>query len=527
MADGSRAVSAAARMTVTHPRVPRYAYATLALIAVLAFAWIARPVVALSSDSMFALAWGGELAEGQLPDFSGEKLPAKHPLAIGLALLVAPLTPQGSVDAFSMFGVLAFLAVLYASFRLGRTLAGVGAGALAVTLVAAHPLVKTGATRGLTDGLFAALALLAAALAIESGPRRWREVLSLLALAGLLRPEGWALALAYGTWVALRSDRWRRRIVVGALVLAAPALWLAVDLALTGDPLHSIQHRPRPVERALLQDRDPEALPSGGGGDIKLTEARHRKRDTVQEIIRRSGDQPDCNLPGCEIAGVAIVMRWPLILAGALIAAWALWSGRRGLLSGLKGERLEGESAALWPYVLLSLAVLGVMITLVFFYAWGFPVVARFLLAPGIALMVLAAASPWVIPRSPVSVALGVILVPVVVAETMISGLASFPGSINTEAERRARFQDLVALVEAPAVRDALMHCPKLEASGSLLGEARGGAAVMLGLDPADIGLTAGSHIPPGGSVIAHDPSTQPAGAHVEGDWVFTSRCSP
>jgi hypothetical protein len=508
-------------MTVTHPRVPRYAYATLALIAVLVFAWIARPVVALSSDSIFALAWGGELAEGQLPDFSGghglpgEHGPAKHPLTIGLAFLVGPLTPQGSVDAFSMFGVLAFLAVLYASFWLGRTLAGVAAGALAATLVAAHPLVKAAATRGLTDGLFAALALLAAALAIESGPRRWREVLSLLALAGLLRPEGWALALAYGTWVALRSDRWRRRIVVGALVLAAPALWLAVDLALTGDPLHSIQHRNRPVERALLQDRDPEALPSGGG------------RNKVQEIIRRSGDQPDCNLPGCEIAGVAIVIRWPLILAGALIAAWALWSGRRSLLSGLKGERLEGESAALWPYVLLSLAVLGVMITLVFMYAWGFPVDARYLLAPGIALMVLAAASPWVIPRSPVSVALGVILVPVVVAETTISGLATFPGSINTEAERRARFQDLVALVEAPAVHDALMNCPKLEASGRLLGEARAGAAVVLGLDPADIGVTAGSHIPPGGSVIAYDPSTQLARARVEGDWVFTSRCLP
>jgi hypothetical protein len=517
---------------VTHPRGSKYALAALALAAVLALAWIARRLVELSSDSIFAVAWGSELAEGRLPEFSGDDLPVKHPLAIGLGVVVAPLTPQGSIDAYSMLALLAFLAVLYATFRLGRAVAGVAAGALAAVLVAAHPYVESTALRGLTDGLFAALALLAAALAIESGTRRWRAVLSLLAVAGLLRPEAWALALPYGIWVASRSDSWRRRIVIGAFVLAAPALWLAADAALTGDPWHTIRNPPTLRSEAV------------GGG--------------LNQVIPPRGDQPTSHLPGGEIAsGIAIGIHWPqelagalihypLELAGALIAAWALWSGRRILLSGLREERLEGESASRWPSVLLSLAVLSMTAALAFLRLFEFRLSPRFLFAPAIALIVLAVAAPWLIRRSPVSVALGVILAPLVVAGT-IGGLARFPGLISTQSEGRAQLQDLVALLEAPAVREAVIHCPRLVVSSKVgrlddvgggrhvmtvnYGQALASAALVLGLDPADIEVTdpAGYDVPPGGSFISDDPSRHPAppaARRMEGDWVFTSACS-
>jgi hypothetical protein len=63
-------------------------------------------------------------------------------------------------------------------------------------------------------------------------------VLALLALAGLLRPEAWLFSVVYLAWMwrAPRARDWR----LVALALAAPVLWALADLAVTGDPLHSL-----------------------------------------------------------------------------------------------------------------------------------------------------------------------------------------------------------------------------------------------------------------------------------------------
>jgi hypothetical protein len=502
LADRKPGILGAGAGDVTHPRVSRHALAALAIVIVLVFAWIARSQVDLEGNSVYSLAWGSEVWEGQLPDFSGPYLPVKHPLSIGVGVVLGPLTPQDSIDIFGMLGILGFLALLYASFRLGRAVGGVPAGALAAILVAAHPEVEFIAARSLVGGPWAALVLLAAAIAIESGTRRWRTILSLLTVAGLLRPEAWPLAAAYGIWVGSRSVSWKRRTAVGALALAAPALWVAADVALTGDPLHTTQFGVESLRR-IIPPR---------GDQPSLTEA-----------------PPSCAVPGCEFANsIWILIGWPLGLAGALIAAWALWSGRRILLSGLRGERLEGQSASLSPLVVLSLVLLGVVITLASFRVVGLTVAPRVLLVPAVVLAVFAAAAPWVIRRSPISVALGAILAALVVAG-VISGLARYPDLIGPQAQRWDRLQDLVALVEAPAVREAVTRCPKLEVSARAPGsavQARAGAALVLGLDPADVGVTPESHIPPGGSLIAHDPVTRPTDARVEGEWVFMSRCS-
>src|SRR5205823_3286591 len=112
-------------------------------------------------DTLYALAWGGQLSRGQVPAYELPVAPTPHPLLESR----------------------------------GRRAAGRAAGA---------------------------------------------PVLALLALAGLLRPEAWAFSALY--WLLLVA--WRpaprsRRELAGLTLLAAsaPLIWLASDLAITGDPL--------------------------------------------------------------------------------------------------------------------------------------------------------------------------------------------------------------------------------------------------------------------------------------------------
>jgi hypothetical protein len=78
-------------------------------------------------------------------------------------------------------------------------------------------------------------------------------VLGLLALAGLLRPEAWAFSGLYWLYLLdlvparIRVARWRSRADgrgaiarVTLLAAAAPLVWIASDLAITGDPLWSL-----------------------------------------------------------------------------------------------------------------------------------------------------------------------------------------------------------------------------------------------------------------------------------------------
>jgi hypothetical protein len=64
----------------------------------------------------------------------------------------------------------------------------------------------------------------------------------LLTLAGLLRPEAWLYAAAYFVWL-LVDPGWRtgRRLweAIG-LAAAAPVIWMASDLLIAGNPVHSL-----------------------------------------------------------------------------------------------------------------------------------------------------------------------------------------------------------------------------------------------------------------------------------------------
>jgi hypothetical protein len=82
-------------------------------------------------------------------------------------------------------------------------------------------------------------------------PHRGTAVLILLGVAGLLRPEAWLYAAGYWLWLVTSAPRAvadRRSAAAGRpqllrwtlLAAAAPLIWIASDLAITGNPLHSL-----------------------------------------------------------------------------------------------------------------------------------------------------------------------------------------------------------------------------------------------------------------------------------------------
>ena len=83
-------------------------------------------------------------------------------------------------------------------------------------------------------------------------PARRTLVLALLAVAGLLRPEAWLLALLYAAWQARGRPR-REQVRLPLLALAGPLLWSLTDLLLTGDPLLSFL---RTRDRTVLLARE-------------------------------------------------------------------------------------------------------------------------------------------------------------------------------------------------------------------------------------------------------------------------------
>jgi hypothetical protein len=235
-------------------------------------------------DTLYALAWGGQLSRGVAPAYNIPIAPTPHPLLELLGLLLVPLGPH---TAEVLTVALAFLAlsgcgwVLYA---LGREWFGRAAGVLAALLFLTRVPVLEYGVRSYVDLPYLLLAL--SALLVESRHRRARRgaagralrgagapVLVLLALAGLLRPEAWVFSglywlylvglvpsragLAAGgirkPWARARADfgrgLQRRQIVrLSAIAACAPVLWILSDLLITGNPMWSLTHTQQTAE---------------------------------------------------------------------------------------------------------------------------------------------------------------------------------------------------------------------------------------------------------------------------------------
>jgi hypothetical protein len=196
-------------------------------------------------DTLYELVWGRQLAHGMLPDLNVAVAPTPHPLATLGAIVLSPLS---SLEIDRLHGQLAATVVVAAAFvslavlgwivfALGRAWFNAAAGALAAAIVLTRVPVLDFGARAYVDIPY--LVLVLGALLVETRrPRAGAPVLALLAVAGLLRPEAWLFAFAYLAWL-WRAPRSRDPRLL-ALALAAPVLWALGDLAVTGDPLHSL-----------------------------------------------------------------------------------------------------------------------------------------------------------------------------------------------------------------------------------------------------------------------------------------------
>ena len=374
-----------------------------AVAATLGLALAARLVYGrgtLGYDAAWALVWGQQLSRGELPEFRADGAPTPHPLAIVVSAALAPLGSTG-VELILALSWLALGALGWLAFRLGQELYSAWVGALFAVLLLTRPLLVLEAGQAVIDVPFLAL-VVAALLAEARRPRTGWTVPVLLASAGLLRPEAWLLALAWAAWAATAR---RDRVALAAAALAAPLAWMALDLAATGDPLHSLH------------------------GTQELAEQLGRPRE-IGTALRTA----------------------PAYLAFALTKP-VMWLGLAGFAAALvlRYERtlLPAATAGLGLLAYLALGVAGL------------PLLSRYLLLPATLLALWAAFAALPGTRSRASIAAGVLALAVLAAG--LAGTVRAVRSAHALVESRRTFeQALAATLEAAPVRAALERCGRL-----------------------------------------------------------------
>jgi hypothetical protein len=198
-------------------------------------------------DTIYALVWGRELAHGISPDYGAALPPTPHPLADLLGAVTTPIG-DGAITVTMIVAYISLGLVGYLVYRLGTLWFDRPIGAVAALIVLTRAPFLSNGLRAYVDIPYIALVL--GALVIESKkPRAGWPVLSLLALAGLLRPEAWSFAIAYWLWMALDYRgglRWRRErsprelTWLAVLALTGPILWVLFDGVTTGNFLYSL-----------------------------------------------------------------------------------------------------------------------------------------------------------------------------------------------------------------------------------------------------------------------------------------------
>ncbi|MFL5782761.1 MAG: hypothetical protein ACJ760_15700 [Thermoleophilaceae bacterium] len=206
-----------------------------ALVGALVFAYFGHAF--LNYDTFYALVWGDELAGGLTPHYDTPVAPTPHPLAIAVGMLASRFgdAGEGVMLALVLFAI-GWIAV--GLYRLGRESFAWPVGVLAAVIFSTRVPPLNFGIRGYVDLPAIAFVIWAAVLEVRR-PRRGWPVLVLLGLAGLLRPEAWLFIGVYWLWL-LPGRGWRERLGLTLLAAAAPAIWLASDLAVTGDALWSL-----------------------------------------------------------------------------------------------------------------------------------------------------------------------------------------------------------------------------------------------------------------------------------------------
>jgi hypothetical protein len=193
-------------------------------------------------DAYYHLVWGREVIHGITPSFQAYAAPTEHPLYVAICGVLAAIFGEDADRALVLFTILSFLALVWAVLRLGRACFGLWPGVAGAVFVGTSFALLLYAAKAYVDVPFLAVVLWAAVVEAERPARRGsapdgstgRLAMSLLAVAGLLRPEAWVLAGLYWLWCG-----WRRWDLL-LLVLVGPVGWGIVDASVTGDALFSL-----------------------------------------------------------------------------------------------------------------------------------------------------------------------------------------------------------------------------------------------------------------------------------------------
>ena len=218
----------------------------LAISLIVAAASLLVLLPAPSYDAWAWLAWGSELASGELDTVDG---PAFKPLPVAVCTVLAGLGPAAPAVWVAIARAGAAVAA-WLAFRLARRLAG---GSLLAGTLAAVGVVLCGgyltyAAEGLGLGILLALAL-AAVEAGRAGHPRW----ALAAALGcaLLRAETWPflVVVAVVVWRRRPQDRW----LLATAAVIVPAAWFVPEIIGSGELLRSVARArvPNPGQPAL------------------------------------------------------------------------------------------------------------------------------------------------------------------------------------------------------------------------------------------------------------------------------------
>ncbi|HVF80125.1 MAG TPA: hypothetical protein VNA28_17660 [Solirubrobacteraceae bacterium] len=210
-------------------------------------------------DSYYSLLWGRELLGLDALSFEAYRAPTEHPLAIAFGALLA-LLGDNADRVMVACTVLSFLALVGGIYALGKTAFTPLVGAVAAALLVTRFDFPFLAARGYIDIPYLAVILWAAVIELRAPRRHPVLVLCMLAAAGLMRPEAWLLAGAYWLWLVPRVS-WNQRVAYAALAAIGPLVWVAVDFAVTGNPLYSLTGT-RDLAEELGRNKGGAAVPA-------------------------------------------------------------------------------------------------------------------------------------------------------------------------------------------------------------------------------------------------------------------------
>ncbi len=268
--------------------------------------WLICGVGFANYDTLYALAWGGQLARGETPAYEVAIAPTPHPLVELLGVILSPLSPHAVEGVTVALGFLALAACGWAVYALAALWFGRAAGVLAALVLLTRVPILSYGVRAYVDVPYLLLVLCAvlveARRRAERRPPAGAPVLAPLALAGLLRPEAWAFAGLYWLYLIVCERRARTRSARGLagltlLAAAAPLVWVISDLAITGDALWS------------------------------LTNTRH----TAHTLDRVTGI---ANVPEYVPRRIGEILRPPVLVGAALGGVLSLWWLRRRAIAG-------------------------------------------------------------------------------------------------------------------------------------------------------------------------------------------------